>query len=327
MSVFISWSGKDTASYRIAVLLKEFIPKLIQKTDCFISSDMQAGTVWDDIIFKELEKRNIGLVCITRENLNSPWLNFEAGAIAKNVGVARMCPVLVDLPDSEVPPPLSSFQMKSLKKADVLAICEVINSNRGEQALSKEELNDAFEARWQEFENALPEALKDISTKKTKRRDRELLEEILARVRSLGVATLTTTLDSNWLEAAKQFVVASSFGSGKTHHRAALGSLLRATSPDEPVTPSNPAYLSLRVPEFKSALNPLDAEVWPMLEITGNHFRKDSWMFTFLPSQKDVFDALVSSGPKRDALKNASRASGLKIALICEREEVSFSPT
>jgi TIR domain. len=137
MSVFISWSGKDTASYRVAVLLKEFIPKVIQKTDCFISTDTQAGTPWVETIFKELQSRNIGLVCVTRDNLKSPWLNFEAGALAKNVGVTRMCPILVDLTTSDVPPPLSSFQMKSLKKEDIFSICEMVNSGRGDQALSK----------------------------------------------------------------------------------------------------------------------------------------------------------------------------------------------
>ena len=109
MSVFISWSGKDTASYWVAVLLKEFIPKVIQRTDCFISTETQAGTPWLETIFKELKSRKIGLVCVTRDNLKSPWLNFEAGAIANNVGQTRMCPVLIDLSPADVPPPLSSF--------------------------------------------------------------------------------------------------------------------------------------------------------------------------------------------------------------------------
>jgi hypothetical protein len=187
MSVFISWSGKDTASYRVAVLLKEFIPKVIQRTDCFLSTDTQAGTPWADNIFKELQSRNIGLVCVTRENLTSPWLNFEAGAIAKNVGVARMCPVLVNLPASDVPPPLSSFQMKSLKKEDVLSICKMVNSEKGDQELTREALEDAFEARWEEFEKGLAEALKDLpAPKQAQRTDRELLEEILDKVRGLG---------------------------------------------------------------------------------------------------------------------------------------------
>jgi hypothetical protein len=180
MSVFISWSGKDPASYRVAVLLKEFIPKVIQRTDCFVSTDTQAGAPWADIIFKELQSRNIGLVCVTRENLTSPWLNFEAGAIAKNVGVARMCPVLVNLPASDVPPPLSSFQMKSLKKEDVLSICKMVNSERGDQELTREALEDAFEARWEEFEKDLTEALKDLpASKKTQRTDREFSVHVL----------------------------------------------------------------------------------------------------------------------------------------------------
>jgi TIR domain len=318
MSVFISWSGRETASYSVAILLKEFIPKVIQRTDCFISTETQAGTPWVETIFKELQSRNIGLVCVTRDNLKSPWLNFEAGAIAKNVGVARMCPVLIDLSPADVPPPLSSFQMKSLKREDVLAIFEMINNSRGDQALSKEELKDAFGARWDEFDSKLSEVLKSSkpSSAKEPRKDRELLEEILDRVRSLGA--VEQEAKQSWLQDQLKTLTAW------------------AETPFAVPTPgfyNFPAFSSVElvrnqlVSKFKSALDQLDREVWPMLEIAGNHFGKDSWMFTFPSSRKDVFDMLVASGPKRDALKNASRASGLKVALICQGEGVSFDPT
>jgi hypothetical protein len=156
MSVFISWAGKDTASYRIAVLLKEFIPQVIQKTDCFISDDIQAGTVWLNRLLAELQNRNIGLVCVTRDNQNSRWLNFEAGAIWKNVGdVSRVCPVLIDLSPKDVSQPLSSFQTKTLKREDVLSICEMVNKDKGDRSLTKEALNRAFGVWWPEFEKAL----------------------------------------------------------------------------------------------------------------------------------------------------------------------------
>jgi TIR domain-containing protein len=159
------------SSHRVALLLKDFIPKVIQRTNCFVSSaDIQAGEMWQKILFEELENRNIGLVCVTRANLESRWLNFEAGAIAKKVvETAKLCPVLIDLPKSDLPLPLSSFQMKLLEKNDVLAICEMINAN-GDQPLSEKGLHHAFRVQWQEFEKAFSEAKRREQTRK-KRRD------------------------------------------------------------------------------------------------------------------------------------------------------------
>src|SRR5260221_10978188 len=100
-----------------------------------------------------------------------------------------MCPVLIDLSTADVPLLLSSFQMKSIEREDVLAICEMINSAKGEQALTEGELDDAFNVRWSDFEKRLPDLLKqpESTANKGPRKDRELLEEILSRVRNLGV--------------------------------------------------------------------------------------------------------------------------------------------
>lgn len=48
----------------------------------------------------------IGIVCVTRESLQSEWLHFEAGALS-----GKTCLVfLVDLADGELRDPLAQFQ-------------------------------------------------------------------------------------------------------------------------------------------------------------------------------------------------------------------------
>jgi TIR domain len=126
MKVFISWSGSNSISHKIATILRDWIPKVLQRTECFLSSqDIGAGTIANNELFSHLEKSRLGIVCLTRANARSPWINFEAGAIAKVVGEARVCPLLVDISPGDVKGPLSTFQMKELSRSgvkDIIAI-------------------------------------------------------------------------------------------------------------------------------------------------------------------------------------------------------------
>jgi hypothetical protein len=188
VSVFISWSGQNSASRRVAELFKKYIPKIIQGTSCYVSTQTEAGQVWVDTLFTELQGRDVGLLCVTRDNYQKPWINFEAGALAKNYGKARVCPVLIDLKPSDVPPPLSAFQMKTLEKEDVFSIFEMLNQNRKSNPLDISELKDAFEVRWSDFDRELKEAIASSGSagEPSPRNQREILEEILETVRALS---------------------------------------------------------------------------------------------------------------------------------------------
>ncbi len=49
---------------------------------CFVSEeDIASGTDWWNKINSELKACKMGIVCITKENLNAPWLYYEAGAM------------------------------------------------------------------------------------------------------------------------------------------------------------------------------------------------------------------------------------------------------
>ena len=77
-------------------------------------TDIEPGARWSNAIAEELDAISIGIVCVTRENQSSPWLNFEAGALAKRlIDQARVVPLLIDLTPSDVLQPLGQFQIEA----------------------------------------------------------------------------------------------------------------------------------------------------------------------------------------------------------------------
>ena len=111
MKVFISWSGDH--SRKFAELLNSWIPKLLQNAEPFFTSkDIRSGQRWAPEIWEKLNESHFGIICLTPDNLKSEWVHFEAGALSKMVKESQVCPLLVNLKESQVKPPLSLFQMK-----------------------------------------------------------------------------------------------------------------------------------------------------------------------------------------------------------------------
>ena len=82
MKVFISWSGN--ISLKVALIFRDWLPSVIQSIEPYVSSeDIDKGARWSTDIAKELENSTFGILCVTKENLEAPWLSFEAGALSK----------------------------------------------------------------------------------------------------------------------------------------------------------------------------------------------------------------------------------------------------
>src|SRR6187549_4103004 len=97
IGIFLSWSGEQSGI--IAEILNEWLARFFQqKVEPFYSrTGTPKGARWYDEIGAALEKCEIGIICLTRENMREPWINFEAGALSKRVGSARVCPLLINL--------------------------------------------------------------------------------------------------------------------------------------------------------------------------------------------------------------------------------------
>jgi len=94
VNIFISWSGARSKS--LAILLHDWLRAVVQRASPWMSDrDIEAGQRWNEQISLRLKDTSFGIVCLTSENLNAPWILFEAGAIAKSVDSARVVPVLL----------------------------------------------------------------------------------------------------------------------------------------------------------------------------------------------------------------------------------------
>lgn len=85
-SIFISWSGDDSKD--IALKLKEALENgFDNKLSCFVSNvDIASGSDWWNKIQDQLAESSMGIMCITEENSQAPWIYFEAGAlVAKKI--------------------------------------------------------------------------------------------------------------------------------------------------------------------------------------------------------------------------------------------------
>src|SRR5262245_20899010 len=109
MKVFISWSGNT--SHAIALVLRDWLPSVLQSIEPFVSSeDTEKGARWATEIAQRLSDTLFGILCVTGENLSSPWLNFEAGALSKSLDKSKVSPFLVGLRPVDLVGPLSQFQ-------------------------------------------------------------------------------------------------------------------------------------------------------------------------------------------------------------------------
>ncbi|MBF6202617.1 toll/interleukin-1 receptor domain-containing protein [Streptomyces gardneri] len=187
MRVFISWSG-DTAN-KVAKALNEWLPLVIQEVEVFTSSlDIPKGGRWANAVSDELDKDSEGIVVVTAENQHSPWLNFEAGALAKSVKESSVRPVLLDLTSADVTGPLAQFQHTDLNsREDVLALVQSINI-RCSSPLPSERLMHTFDREWEDLRIKLT-AIREESAPTTGpsqvRSSDDILEEILVRVRRI----------------------------------------------------------------------------------------------------------------------------------------------
>jgi hypothetical protein len=178
--VFISWSGD--LSRKLAETLRDWLPSTLQYVKpYFTPEDIEKGAKWSSEIAKELETSNIGVICLTRDNTEKPWILFEAGALSKSIEKGRVCTLLFDLEPADVKGPLTNFQGTRFVKEDFKRLVVTINSAAGDARLEPAVLEDVFDMWWPQLETKVRQLLKshEKEGKKEKRSDRDILEELL----------------------------------------------------------------------------------------------------------------------------------------------------
>ena len=179
MKVFISWSGQH--SKKLGEALRDWLPGVLQVvTPYFTPSDTEKGTRWSTDIAKELSESKIGILCVTRDNIQSDWLLFEAGALSKSLEQSHVCPILFGITNTDLTGPLKQFQTTAFEKGDIHRLLGVINGRIGENKLPQKTLDAVFEKWWPDLEEKIKRILIEVDEpEEPVRSDRELLEEIL----------------------------------------------------------------------------------------------------------------------------------------------------
>jgi hypothetical protein len=183
MKVFISWSGQRSAA--VADALRYWLPKVIQALEPWMSADdIEKGTRWRSGLASELEQSSVGIICLTRENLDSTWIHFEAGALSKQQQNTYVCTLLFGLEPTDVREPLAQFQHTRAMKDDLRKLISTINNALGDSKLPESELSESFEVWWPKLDERLSNIGEPPTAVVPVRRDRELLEEILSILRT-----------------------------------------------------------------------------------------------------------------------------------------------
>ncbi|MCR5610723.1 MAG: toll/interleukin-1 receptor domain-containing protein [Clostridiales bacterium] len=184
MKVFISWSGET--SLKVAQKLRDWLPFVINEIEPYVSSeDIDKGARWSTDIAKELADSSFGIICVTKDNLQAPWLSFEAGALSKTMDKAYVAPFLFDIKRSEVQGPILQFQSTVFEKEDIRKMLKTLNKACGESGITESRLDKAFDVWYPTLEKDLKDLRsmnieQDPIKKKTiKEHSTEILEEIL----------------------------------------------------------------------------------------------------------------------------------------------------
>jgi hypothetical protein len=183
MKIFISWSGER--SQKLAEALREWLPLVLHYAEPWLSkSDIKAGDRWSIEVAKELQESNFGIICVTKDNLDSPWILFESGALAKSMVDGRVIPLLLDLDFKEISGPLAQFQAK---KADEDGIKELVMSlNKAAQSPDPDDrLAKIFGPLYADLGEKITAIPTTNKPHKQTRPQGEILEELVSGIRSV----------------------------------------------------------------------------------------------------------------------------------------------
>lgn len=214
MRVFLCWSA--VASQKIAGAMSEFLGDVIQELKPFFSTEsIRKGGRWRDDIAQALSETNFGILCLTKESLDSAWILFEAGALSKNIVSGRVTALLAGIQPADVTGPLSQFQHTRADREEIFTLTTELNQLLPEGTrLPPERLQRAFDNYWPGLERKLAEALKAgeaAGVEAPKRTLEDMLSEVLELVRELKRSSETATnVNTPLSEILSQYTVPAS---------------------------------------------------------------------------------------------------------------------
>lgn len=198
--IFISWSKRP--SDRIASALKSLLLHMFDNIEPFVSKEtIEFGTLSIPEIFRALSGSDFGFLIVTTQNQAEPWLNFEAGALAKSIaedGDTRVVPLLIDF-DSVgqlSPGPIANLQAQVVTENDLLQVVQMMA-----RVLSVDAATVAarWTAAWAAFDEELQDVRKELAQPQEgpvhDRTVEDMLEELLALSRGQARRQIAPTAE------------------------------------------------------------------------------------------------------------------------------------
>lgn len=188
VKVFISWS-KNTCEF--AGILNEVVGRLFDTVTTFYSPEIPAGEQWLAQIEEELTDTDFGIICVSKENQMEQWLNYEAGALSRQVGDRRkrLGVLLLDFDDTnQVVGPFKNFQMKMASIEGFRSLMKSVNEYGPK--IRQDILDGRIDNEWDNLAAAL-ESLRTREKSHVKPPERtvsEKIDELLAVVRDFDKA-------------------------------------------------------------------------------------------------------------------------------------------
>ena len=117
------------------------------------AENIDKGERWSIDIAKQLEETNYGLVCVTPDNINAPWILFESGALSKSIQNSRVSPIMFGLEPSDfTKSPVLQFQLTRFAEDEILKLLNSINNSGPEpERVSQDVLKKSFSRAWAEL--------------------------------------------------------------------------------------------------------------------------------------------------------------------------------
>ena len=171
MNVFISWSGDR--SNKLANALLQFLSGAFPSLKVWMSEQyIQAGERWGEELSRTLERSDFGVLCLTPENLNAPWLLFEAGSLAKSVARSKVVPYRLGLRSDAMLLPLAQFQGVDADENGTWNLVQSLNSGL-DSPVGEPQLSSVFKDRWPLLKSQIEVILASTSPVAASEIDRE----------------------------------------------------------------------------------------------------------------------------------------------------------
>jgi hypothetical protein len=188
LKVFISWS-KNSCDF--AGALNNAMERLFDTVETFYSPEIPAGEQWLAMIEEQLTDTDFGIICVTKDNQKEQWLNYEAGALSRQVSDRRkrLGVLLLDFDDkNDVDGPFKNFQMKMATLEEFKSLMKSLNEMGPK--IKEDVVSDRIDREWPKLEEELTRVRNNrVKSNVPDRGIHEKVDELLRLVRDFDVAS------------------------------------------------------------------------------------------------------------------------------------------